>query len=116
MDSTAGSLVEEYSFLIENLKMAHPTELVSLNIKIRYHYVSNISDTAYPDFRDIAEDIQDFIDGYPEKADYWEVINKNLTRLVLDSYSELQDITSEMEISPSKEDPYFSMSIVTRRR
>ncbi|HVF90148.1 MAG TPA: hypothetical protein VNH22_08765 [Blastocatellia bacterium] len=116
MDSTAGSLVEEYSFLIENLKMTHPTELVNLNIKVRYHFVSNLSDSAYPDFRDIAEDIQDFIDSYPEKSDYWEIINKKLTLLVLDGYSELQDVTSEMEISPSKEDPYFSLSVVTRKR
>lgn len=73
------ALTEEFSFLIEDFKMNHQSEANNLNIKVRFRYENGISASKYPDFRAIAKDIDDFLGKYPNKTDYWEILNKNLT-------------------------------------
>jgi hypothetical protein len=109
-------LTEEFSFSIEDLKMNHQSVGNNLNIKIRLLYESGISDRKYPDFRSIAQDIEDFLDNYPNKTDYWEILNKNLTLLMLKKYPMLSSITSEIQVSASADVPYLRSSIVTRSR
>ncbi len=76
-------LTEEFSFLIGDFKMNHQSEVNNLNIKVRLLYENNISDSKYPDFRAIAKDIEEFLNNYPNKIDYWEILNKKLTLLGL---------------------------------
>lgn len=94
--------------------MNHHSEVNNLNIKIRVRYENGISESKYPDFRAIAEDIEDFLDNYPNKVDYWEILNKKLTLLVLKKYPMIESITSEIQISPSEKVSYLRSSIVTR--
>ncbi len=54
-------LSEEFSFLIQDFKMNHQSEVNNLNIKIRVRYENGISDSKYPDFRAIVKDIEDFL-------------------------------------------------------
>ena len=110
------NLTEEFSFLIEDFKMNHQSAINNLNIKVRYSYESGISDSKYPDFRAILKDIEDFLNNYPNKVDYWEILNKNLTLLVLKKYPMLSSITSEIQVSPSHSVPYLRSSIVTRHQ
>jgi hypothetical protein len=109
-------LTEEFSFLIQDFKMNHQSEINNLNIKVRVRYENNISDSKYPDFRAIAKDIEDFLSNYPNKDDYWEILNKKLTLLVLKKYSMIENITSEIQVSPSEKVTYLRSSIVTRSR
>ncbi len=46
-------LTEEFSFLIEDFKMNHQSEVNNLNIKIHLQYENGISESRYPDFRAI---------------------------------------------------------------
>lgn len=108
--------IEEFSFLIEDFKMNHQSEINNLNIKVRVRYENNISDGRYPDFRAIAKDIKDFLSNYPNKIDYWEILNKKLTLLVLKKYSMIENITSEIQVSPSEKVAYLRSSIVTQSR
>jgi hypothetical protein len=109
-------LTEEFSFLIQDFKMNHQSEVNNLNIKVRLRYENDISQSKYPDFRAIAKDIEDFLNNYPNKVDYWEILNKKLTLLVLKKYPMLSSITSEIEVSPSPKVSYLRSSIVTRSR
>jgi hypothetical protein len=70
----------------------------------------------YPDFQAIAKDIEDFLNNYPNKADYWEILNKKLTLLVLKKYPMIENITSEIQVSQSEKVSYTRSSIVTRSR
>ncbi len=108
--------LEEFSFLIEDFKMDHQSELNNLNIKIRYRYQKRITESQYPDFRVILKDIEDFLTNYPDKVDYWEILNKKLTTTVLRKYPALESITSEIQVSPSPKVVYLRSSIVTRDR
>jgi len=107
-------LTEEFSFLIQDFKMNHQSAINNLNIKVRYGYENGILESKYPDFRVIVKDIEDFLNNYPNKVDYWEILNKNLTLLVLKKYPVLSSITSEIQVSPSQLIPYLRSSTVTR--
>ena len=109
-------LVEEFSFLIKDLKVDHQAEINNLNITISYRYISDIKESAYPDFRLLTKDIETFLANYPNETDYWEIVNKRLTALLLKKYPEIASITSEVKADPTRLDPYFRSSRVTRER
>jgi hypothetical protein len=112
----ADSLIEEFSFAIQDFKMDHQSEINNLNITVRYTYVRNIRATDYPDFRLLVKDVEEFLRKYPNKVDFWEVLNKKLTLMLMKRYPALIGVTSEMAVSPSRADPYLRSTIVTRKR
>jgi hypothetical protein len=112
----SAALTEEFSFLIENFKMNHQGELNNLNVKVCLWYESGISNTDYPDFLAVAKDIEEFLHTYPNKSDYWEIVNKNLTAMVLKKYAMLETIESEIKVSPSANVAYTRSSSTTRRQ
>ena len=111
-----GPLIEEFSFLIKNLKIDHQSELNNLNISMSYRYVVNIANSEYPDFRLLAKDIESLLTNYPNETDYWEIVNKQLTSLLLKKYPALMSVTCELKVDPSRIDPYIRSSRVTRER
>lgn len=115
-DENFDTLTEEFSFLIQDFKMNHQSEINNLNIKIRYGYEKGILESKYPDFRAIAKDIEAFLNNYPNKVDYWEILNRKLTFLVLKKYPMLSSITSEIQVSPTQSVSYLRSSIVTRHQ
>jgi len=105
--------VEEFCFLIKDFKIDHQSEINNLNITIRYEYSSGIDEASYPDFRLIARDIETLLSTYPNERDYWEVLNKRVTSMVLDKYRSIRRVSSQIEVSPSARDPYNRASLVT---
>jgi hypothetical protein len=61
----------------------------------------------------IARDVETYVSKYPNKTDYWEVVNKKLTRLVMDKYPAISRVISEIEVSASPLVPYVRVSTVT---
>jgi hypothetical protein len=115
-DENVDNVTEEFSFLIQDFKMNHQSELNNLNIKVQYCYANGISESDYPDFRVILKDIEDFLNNYPNKVDYWEILNKKLTLMLLKKYPMLESITSEIQVSSSQKVAYLRSSIVTRNQ
>ena len=116
MDSNMARIVEEYSFLIQDFHMEHASTLAVLDIRIRYQYIAGIAPAEYPDFRDIAKAIKAYLRNYPKKDEYWEVINKGLALMVIDKFSALESVISELEMPPTTTDPDFNSSKVTCQR
>jgi hypothetical protein len=110
------ALVEEFSFHIKDFKVQLQGELNTLNITVRFRYVPRIAAKAYPDFRSIAKEVEGFLINYPQKMDYWEIINKRLTLTVLNKYPVITSLTIEIQVSPTASDPYLRSSIVRRNR
>ena len=108
-------LVEEFSFSIKDFKVDHQGQN-NLNISVKYSYRANMAVSDYPDFRLIAKDIEMFLTNYPNETDYWEIVNKKITALILKKYSTLVSLTSQIEVSPTPTIPYLRSSITTRRR
>ena len=112
----AGALTEEFSFLINDLKVHHQGEDNTLNLTILLRYKANITKAEYPDFRWIAKDIETLLKNYPNADDYWELVNKRLTSLVLEKYPPVAKVTITIQVSPSSGVPYTRSSKVTRER
>ena len=112
----ASQLIEQFSFSLPDFKMDHQGEINKLNISISYRYVVKIANSEYPDFRWLAKDVETLLNNYPNKEDYWEIVNKNLTSLLLKKYPAITSVTSELEVAPSRVVPYSRSSRVTRSR
>lgn len=111
-----GQLSEEFSFLIKDFKIDHQGENNNLNISISYRYVVNIANADYPDFRWLAKDVETLLSNYPNKTDYWEIVNKQVTALLMKKYPALTSLTCEIRVDPSGLVPYTRSSRVTRER
>ena len=111
-----GVLVEEFSFLIKDFRMNHQSQANNLNISVSYRYVSNISKADYPDFRWLAKDIETLLASYPNEDDYWEIVNKEITALLLKKYSGVAAVTCEIRVDPTSVVPYTRSSRVKRER
>jgi hypothetical protein len=112
----SNELAEEFTFLIKDFKMDHQGENNNLNISIRYLYKTSITTEEYPDFTVVAKDIETLLANYPNKKDYWEILNKKITAIVLAKYPAITRVTSQIEVSPSANVPYLRSSITTRIR
>ena len=110
------SLTEEFSFQIKDFKMDHQTQTNNLNILISYRYIANIEKAQYPDFRWLAKDVETLLSNYPNKDDYWEIVNKQITSLLLNKYPAITTVTCELKVDPSSLIPYARSSRVTRER
>lgn len=111
-----GLLVEEFSFSLKDFKIDHQGENNTLNISISYRYVANITNAEYPDFRRLAKDVETLLTNYPNEDDYWEIVNKEVTSLLLKKYPALIGVTCELKVDPSRNVPYSRSSRVTRER
>ena len=108
-------LIEEFSFLIKDFKVDHQGQNL-VNINVKYRYKTNITLSEYPDFRLLAKDIESLLTNYPNETDYWEIVNKRITQMLLDKYGSLVSISCEIAVSPSEGVPYFRTSTTTRVR
>jgi hypothetical protein len=109
-------LVEEFSFVLSDFAMTHQGEDKRLNLTLRYRYVPAIQDTAYPDYQWLMRDLREFLTGYPNETDYWEIVNKKLTGMLLERYPSLASVTSTIQVSPTASLPHVRASTVTRTR
>ena len=112
----AGSLVEEFSFVLKDFRMDHQAQANNLNISISYRYTANIIKADYPDFRWLAKDVETLLTNYPNEDDYWEIVNKQITSLLLKKYKGIVSVTCEIRVDPSSVVPYTRSSRVTRER
>lgn len=108
--------VEEFSFLIKDFRMDHQGQSNNLNLTISYRYAANITKADYPDFRWLAKDVETLLSNYPNKDDYWEIVNKQVTAQLLKKYSGIVSITCEIKVDPTSVVPYTRTSRVTRER
>ena len=111
-----GLLVEEFSFVLKDFKIDQQGENNVLNISISIRYKPNITKSEYPDFRWLAKDVETLLSNYPNEDDYWEIVNKQVTALLLKKYPALVSVTCELKVDPSRNVPYSRASRVTRER
>lgn len=107
---------ESFYFLMNDYKMEHQGEVNTLNIKVSYEYNAGIADQEYPDFIPIRKDVDAFLGKYPNETAFWEIVNKQLTAMILHKYPALASVTCEIQVTPSPKYSFTRGSIVTRHR
>ena len=115
-ERSSRSLVEEFSFTLKDFRMDHQGQANNLNISISYRYAANITKADYPDFRWLAKDVETFLNSYPNEEDYWEIVNKQITAVLLKKYAGIVSVTCEIKVDPTSVVPYTRSSRVTRER
>ena len=90
--------------------------LLVVSIAVRYRYVRGIANQLYPDYQWLMREIEQFLTHYPRPMDYWEIVNKHLTQMLLKKYPMLASVTSVIEVGPTRSVPHARLCIVTRSR
>ncbi len=116
-EPTAKSAALQEGFAFELRDLSVPLQGGnSLTVSVQYGYRDGIRTEEYPDFRLLARACEDFFANYPDKKAYWEVLNKELTALLLERFPALKHITVEIRVAPTSAIPYARSSRVTRSR
>jgi sugar lactone lactonase YvrE len=107
-----GKLGELWDFKFANYSIDHQG-LNNLNIDVKYQYKLGITTDEYPDFVPIYRSIDNFLANYPNETDFWEVVNKKLTKKVLAENPALDSLQIGLEVLPTNRLPYERSSIVS---
>lgn len=91
---------EIFTFQIPNYADAQNGAV--LNIKVAYRLTPEaIAKNDYPDFIPIRKEVITYLTNYPNNADFWEIVNKNLAKRLLDKYPQISSLSIELEVMPT---------------
>ncbi|MBE9225342.1 hypothetical protein IQ264_07840 [Phormidium sp. LEGE 05292] len=108
-----GLLEEKWNFKIPNYAIAHQG-LNTLNLDVNYTFKQGITNAEYPDFVPIYKRVDEVLRNYPDENQFWEILNRNLTSLVLRENPVLADATIGVSVLPTEKLPYNRGSLVKR--
>ncbi len=126
--ASEGKLSEAWSFDFKDYSITHQGQN-TLDINVSYDYKKGIgvnNPTEYPEFTQVYNYIDNYLKTYPNETDYWEVVNKNLTKVLLtepipttfgvnyDLAKVVDNLKVKIAVQPSQSIPYDRSSIVTR--
>ncbi len=93
-------MTEDFDFQLENYRIFHHGFTHNININVQYQYVKGIENGQYPDFLKLEQDIKQFLVNYPNETDFWEIINKELAKMLLVKYPQISSITLKIHVQP----------------
>lgn len=89
----------------------------TLNIKVAYRLSPEaIESRDYPDSISLQKSINEFFKNYTNKNEYWEIVNKNLVKQLLEENSQISSLRVELNIMPTLREPFHRKSIITSTR
>jgi hypothetical protein len=107
---------EIFSFQIPTYAIQHMNGAI-LNIKIAYRLTPEaITKNDYPDFMPIIKEIDNYLINYPNESDYWEIVNKNLVKHLLNKYPQISSLNTELAVMPTPKAPFSRSSTVRSTR
>ena len=107
---------EIFTFQVPTYAIQHQGGAI-LNIKVAYRLTPEaIAQKDYPDFVPIRKDIDKFLVNYPNETDYWEIVNRNLVKYLLDKYPQMSSLSLEMGVMPTPQEPFARSSIIKSTR
>jgi hypothetical protein len=107
---------EEYGFQIENYAYDYQGQKNVLKIDVLWRYIPNMTKPQYPDVVAIKKDLEQFLQNYPDKMQYWEFLNKDTAKMIMDKYPSLASLRIELQIAPNAQEAFARTSIVTLSR
>lgn len=107
---------EVFSFQILTYPIKHQEGAI-LNLQVTYRLTPEaIAVNDYPDIVAIKKDIDRFLVNYPNETDYWEIMNKNLVKFILDKYPQMASLKIELGVMPTVAEPFYRSSVVKTTR
>lgn len=107
------SIEKHWNFEIDHYRMQHHNGLQTLNITV--DCTSDKANLA-PKLLSIYSEISHFLGNYPNEDDYWEIINRELSKTLLQDYPDLSSVSITIEVLPTERLPYTRASVITQNR
>ncbi len=106
---------EIFTFQVPNYGILHQGGAI-LNIKVAYRLTPEVSaENHYPNYIPIKKEIGNYLTNYPNNNDYWEIVNKNLVKRLLDKYPQMSSLSIELGVMPTANKPFRSSIVrITR--
>ncbi len=99
-------------FTLENYSIKHQG-INTLDISIQYSSFSkNTNSISYK--KRISTQVDNLLKTYPNKNDYWEVMNYYLTKKIIQQNPELSSMTISLAVYPNQEYSYHRSTTVTQ--
>ena len=106
-------LTEQFGFSIKAYPYGFQRRENVIDIDVNYQYQDGITKPEYPNFLAIKKEIEAYIQNYPDKYQYWEILNKDIATMLAENYSVLENIEVDLTIYPTTEFPIKRHSLVS---
>ena len=101
------------SFTLKNYSIEHQGKN-TLDIRVNYWQKENKKYATIFQEQALVRQIDQLIFNYPNETDFWEIINCQLTKKLLDQNPNLSAISMTINVYPNQAFPYYRASTVTR--
>jgi hypothetical protein len=110
--SPASSLqtCQEPCFNIRQIRIHHQGTWRTLNLKIWYLFEA--CEQQIPPNHLVKKAVQQFVIKYPNSSDFWEVMNKNLVRFLIEKFPKISTLEVEIAVAPDEMFPTQRRSII----
>ena len=108
--------------LQESLNLSLPTYPIQhqgfnrLDLDVNLQYKQGITPREYSNFVPIYQRIDNFLTNYPNETDFWEIVNKNLSKTILDENPAVAAVDIDLNVLPNIQIPYSLTSKVNRNQ
>lgn len=109
-------LLESYAVKINALQVNLDNGKYIIAVDLKWSFKKNVNASDYTDSNLIVNDVKNFLSTYPDKKDFWEVINHKLALFLINKYTSLASIKTKLIIPASPLDPYPHASTVKAMR
>ena len=114
LEDNARSSMRDWSFAFENYPMNHQWMANTLDIAVRYKLKPTASSHNAPDFTTIFNQVNQFLTDHDSQDDYWEIVNRKLTDVILRENPTLDSVTIRLQVQPRPNIPFTCTTTVTR--
>jgi hypothetical protein len=107
---------DDFRFHLPKVALHHQDQDRCLDVFVSYRYDHTALAGSYPDFLNLRRDISEALLSYPNRDDYWELVNHALVQLLFKRYRCLQNVAITLEVHPDSSVPFFRASTVAVSR
>jgi hypothetical protein len=114
--ASCGRHQEIFTFYMPTFATKHQNGAI-LNFKVTYRYTPEaIAKKDYLEFVAVTKEIEKYLTNYPNQTDFWEILNTNLVKQLLNKYPQMSALSIDFKIMPTSEAAFARTSTVSITR
>jgi len=90
---------EQVGFSVRNLRICHQNEWRNMTVDLEYD-VDSMQNPV--DVQKVKKHVLEFLNNYPNQADFWEIMNTKLIRSLIDLFPEIRSLRSKLSLAPDR--------------
>jgi hypothetical protein len=105
--------MQNWSFAVKGYTVKHQHIVNTVNVVVKYSLQGSSTTLNISNFMSLPNRITQFFVEYPNEDDYWEVVNRRLTEMILREHPEMRSLTISLEVLHRDTIPHTGISTVT---